>query len=407
MTQTLQPIAAPTARAGLSGDAGIAVIASVFVAFLAASSAPTPLYAIYQAEWGFSAITTTVVFGTYAVAVLLALLTLGRLSDHLGRRPVVLLAIAVQALAMVLFATANGVPALLVARIVQGVATGAAVAAGGAWMLDLNRAKGTLANAAAPGFGTAFGAVIASVVVATLPAPTHLIFVAILVILAVQAAAVARIPETSPREPGALASARPHLELPRHVRRPAVIALPVMFAVWALAGFYGSLGPAVIGELVGSTSVAFAGLGLFVLATVGASSVLVLRNAPARSVMMLGILALITGIAVVLTSLAVLSPVLFFVGTAVAGIGFGAGFQGGIRLVIPQALPDERAGVLSLLYVVSYLGLGVPAVLAGVLVVHSGNLLTTARDYGIFVIALALVALAGLVLPRRTLDRSV
>ena len=90
------------------------MIASVFVTFLAASSAPTPLYAIYQAEWGFSAITTTVVFGTYAVAVLLALLTLGRLSDHVGRRPVVLAAIAVQALAMVLLATADGVPALLV-----------------------------------------------------------------------------------------------------------------------------------------------------------------------------------------------------------------------------------------------------------------------------------------------------
>jgi len=407
MTQTVQLNAPAAERSGFSRGAGIAVIASVFVTFLAASSAPTPLYAIYQAEWGFSAITTTVVFGTYAVAVLLALLTLGRLSDHLGRRPVVLAAIAVQALAMVLFATAGGVPALLAARIVQGIATGAAVAAGGAWMLDLDRVKGTLANAGVPGFGVALGALIASVVVATLPAPKHLVFVALIVILAGLAVAVRRIPETADREPGALASMRPHVALPRHVRRSASVALPVMFAVWALAGFYGSLGPAVIGTLVGSTSVAFAGLGLFVLATVGATSVLLLRNGPARGVMLLGILTLVAGVAVVLVALHLLSPVLFLVGTGVAGVGFGAGFQGGIRLVIPQALPDERAGVLSLMYVVSYLGLGVPAVLAGVLVVHSGNLLTTARDYGFFVIGLALVALVGLLLPRRTLDRSV
>ncbi|WP_051639796.1 MFS transporter [Cellulomonas sp. URHE0023] len=407
MTQTVQLSAPATKASGLSRGAGIAVISAVFITFLAASSAPTPLYAIYQAEWGFSAVTTTVVFGTYAVAVLLALLTLGRLSDHLGRRPVVLAAIAVQVIAMVLFATADGVPALLVARIVQGLATGAAVAAGGAWMLDLDRAKGTLANAGAPGFGTAFGALIASVVVATLPSPKHLIFVALIAALATQAVAVARIPETAPRAPGALASTRPHVALPRHVRRSAAVALPVMFAVWALAGFYGSLGPAVIGTLVGSTSVAFAGLGLFVLATVGASSVLLLRNQPARRVMLLGILSLVAGVAVVLVALQAQSPVLFFAGTAVAGIGFGAGFQGGIRLVIPQALPDERAGVLSLLYVVSYLGLGVPAVLAGVLVVHSGDLLATATDYGFFVIGLALVALVGLLLSRRTLDRSV
>src|ERR1700712_2580206 len=135
MTQTVQLSAPPATRTAMSSGAGIAIISSVFVAFLAASSAPTPLYAIYQAEWGFSAITTTVVFATYAVAVLLSLLTLGRLSDHLGRRPVLLTAIAVQALAMVILTTADGVPALLVGRVVGGLSTGAAVAAGGAWML--------------------------------------------------------------------------------------------------------------------------------------------------------------------------------------------------------------------------------------------------------------------------------
>lgn len=407
MTQTIQLGAPPQTRAGLSGGGGIAVIASVFVAFLAASSAPTPLYAIYQAQWGFSAITTTVVFGTYAVAVLLSLLTLGRLSDHLGRRPVVLAAIAVQALAMLVLATAHGVPELLVGRVIGGLSTGAAVAAGGAWMIDLNREKGTLANAAAPGFGTAFGAILASIVVATLPAPKHLIFLVVVAVLAVQALFVARIPETAPQTPGALASTRPHLSLPRHLHRAATAALPVMFAVWALAGFFGSLGPALISTLVGSHSVALAGLGLFVLAGVAAVTVLVLRNVEARLLLLVGILALIAGVLVVLVGVTVLSPVLLFVGTGIAGVGFGAGFQGGIRLIVPQTHPDERAGVLSLLYVVSYLGLGVPAVLAGVVVVHSGDLLATARDYGIFVIALALVALVGLLIPRRTLDRSV
>lgn len=82
--------------------------ASIVVAFLAASSAPTPLYAVYQGEWGFSPITTTVVFGIYALAVLAALLTVGSLSDHIGRRPVLLTAIALQAVAMVVLSTAGG-----------------------------------------------------------------------------------------------------------------------------------------------------------------------------------------------------------------------------------------------------------------------------------------------------------
>lgn len=92
------------------------VLASITVSFLAASSAPTPLYATYRAAWGFSALTTTVVFGVYAITFLAALLTAGRLSDHIGRRPVLLAGIAGQILALVIFIAAHNVAALLAAR---------------------------------------------------------------------------------------------------------------------------------------------------------------------------------------------------------------------------------------------------------------------------------------------------
>src|SRR5437667_353427 len=72
------------------------VQASVIVSFLAASSAPTSLYAVYQARWGLTPITITIVFGIYVLAVLAALLTVGSLSDYVGRRPVLLSAIVIQ-----------------------------------------------------------------------------------------------------------------------------------------------------------------------------------------------------------------------------------------------------------------------------------------------------------------------
>jgi MFS family permease len=394
------PEQAPTRR--LSPNVALYLLASIIVSFLAASSAPTPLYAVYQAEWGFSPITTTVVFGIYALAVLFALLTLGKLSDHVGRKPVLLVAIAVQAIAMIVFATADGVPALVVARIVQGISTGAAVGAIGAGMLDINRAKGTLVNSIVPGIGTASGALISGLVVQFLPAPTYLIYVALLGIFAVQAIGVGLMTETVTRKPGALATLVPEIKLPRSVRRQVLIAAPVLFAVWALAGFYGSLGPALIRGLVGSTAVVYGGLGLFALAGSAVVSVVVLRNAPARRVMLFGIGALIVGVAITLTSLSAGSTVWFFIGTAIAGAGFGSGFQGGIRIVMPEAEAHERSGVLSLLYVVSYLGMGAPAVIAGFLVVHDGGLQQTAREYGLAVIALAAVALVGLLRPVRS-----
>src|SRR5580692_3279127 len=103
--------------------------ASIILFFLAGSSAPTPLYGVYQAAWGFSPITITVVFGIYAIAVLATLLVVGGLSDYVGRRPVLLAAALLQAISMAIFATANDVGALVLARVVKGLSTGAAAAA--------------------------------------------------------------------------------------------------------------------------------------------------------------------------------------------------------------------------------------------------------------------------------------
>jgi MFS family permease len=136
--------------------------------------------------------------------------------------------------------------------------------------------------------------------------------------------------------------------------------------------------------------------------------------------MLVGIVALITGVAVTVAAVSLGSAALFFAGSVIAGAGFGSGFQGGIRLVVPLAAPHQRAGLVSLLYVVSYLGLGVPAVIAGYGVVHGGGLIATARYYGAAVIALAALALFGLLknrpgrvapnprpLPERKIDKPV
>jgi MFS family permease len=145
-------------------------LASITVTFLAASSAPTPLYATYQKEWGFSALTTTVVFGVYAVAFLTAMLIVGRLSEHIGRRPMLLAGMVGQFLALVVFIEAHSTTALLAARIVQGLATGAAMGAVGAGIIDIDKARGAVANATAPGLGTASGVLLSAFAVQWLPA---------------------------------------------------------------------------------------------------------------------------------------------------------------------------------------------------------------------------------------------
>ncbi|MEU8088978.1 MFS transporter [Micromonospora sp. NPDC049101] len=381
-------------RARLSPAVSLVLLASILVSFLAASAAPTPLYGLYQQRWHFSPVTTTVVFAVYALAVLASLLTFGRLSDHVGRRPVLAVAIVVQMLSLVVFVFANGVPTLLAARLLQGLAAGAATGAVGAGMLDIDRARGTLANSIAPGIGTGSGALLAALLIDFLPAPTRLVYVVLLVILLLQAVGVALMSETVTPMAGALRSLRPDVTLPRSVRQPVLVVVPVLFAVWALAGFFGALGPALVRSLM-NTSIVVGGLVLFVFAVFGSIAVLLLRDTAARTVILTGIVALILGMIVTLVSVLGETVPGFFVGLALGGVGFGAGFQGSLKTIMPLVEAHERASVLSLLYVVCYVGFGLPTVIAGFLVVYAGGLPRTADEYSVAVILLALIALFG------------
>jgi MFS family permease len=383
-----------------TSGAAFVLLTSILVTLLASSSAPTPLYATYQARWGFSPVALTVVFGVYAVAVLVSLLVFGALSDHIGRRPVLTAALVAQAGVMLVFASANGLDALLLARILQGLATGAAVAAIGAGLVDLHPGRGPVANAAGAMAGTATGALVSALLVQLLPAPTQLVYLALLALFLLQAAGVRRIAETSPQVPGAARSLRPTLAVPGPVRGALAVAAPSLIAVWALAGFYASLGPSLAALIDGSNSTILGGAALFVLAATGALTVLVFHRTEARTFALAGAGLIILGVSIVLAAVPSRSPILFFTGTAIAGAGFGGGFQGGLRTILPLAGPDERAGVIAVIYIISYLALGLPAIGAGVLVVHT-TVIHTAVLFGLGVIALAAMTGSAIILNGR------
>lgn len=394
---------APTRRV-LPARVGFGLLTSILVTLLASSSAPTPLYATYQARWGFSPVTITVIFGVYAVAVLASLLVAGSLSDHVGRRPVLVGALGTQAIVMLLFAFAGGVDMLLLARVLQGLATGAAVGAIGAGLVDLHPGRGAVANAAGAMSGTASGALGSALLVQLLPAPTKLVYLVLLVLFLLQAAGVVTIAETSPRAPGIRRALRPTIAVPARVREVLLIAAPSLIAVWALAGFYGSLGPSLVAQVARSDSTVLGGAALFALAASGALTLLLFHGTEPRRFALAGNGLVIIGVAIVLWSVTASSVAGFFVGTVIAGAGFGAGFQGGLRTIVMLAGPAERAGVISVAYIICYLAMGLPAILAGVLVIHS-TVTRTAQEFGVAVIALAAITAVGTIFSARRTAR--
>ena len=370
------------------------VLVATLVAFLAASSAPTPLYRVYQEAWGFSAVMLTVVFAVYAFSLLLALLTVGALSDHLGRRPVIVAALAVDAAAMAAFAAAGSVETLIVARILQGLATGAATSAIGAALLDADHARGPLANGLAPMAGMALGALGAGALVEFAPWPRQLIFLILLTAFGTLAGLVWRLPETASIRPGTLASLIPRLRVPSHIW-PALLAVsPVNLAVWALGGFYLSLMPSLMKVATGQASALAGGLAVATLTAGGTAALLSLRHGPAARSLGLGALVLVLGVSIVVAGVHGGSVAILLIGTLVAGFGWGAGFLGALRSLLPLAAPGERAGVMSAFYIESYLTMSLPAILAGALVRTQG-LIPVSDIYAAILIALALAALAA------------
>ena len=394
MSNTATPsVAAIAAAPGrLSRAAALWLNATIMVTYFAASTAPSPLYALYREAWGFSALTLTLVFASYAFALLAALLVFGALSDHRGRREVVLVGLVLEFGSILVFRHAESVEWLFLARIVQGVATGIATSALSAGLLDIDRGRGSLLNSVSPLFGMALGAVGAGALAEFAPAPTRLVYDVLLAILALQTLAAFWLPETVSKRPGALASMRPQLAMPARAWPTLWQVLPANTAAWALGGFYASLGPSLARIVTGRHSPTLGGLVVASLVLSGAIAVLFVRERPARAALAGGTAALVVGLSVTLAGVQLHSTAAFFIGSVIAGLGFGAAFNGTLRSLVPLAEAHERAGLMSTFFVLSYLAFSLPAIAAGLLAGHIG-LQAASVGYGLLLVALGVVAL--------------
>ena len=375
--------------------------AAVLVLFLAASAAPTPLYRVYQARWGFSASTLTAVFAVYVLFLLLTVLIFGSLSDHVGRRPVIITALAVDMAACILFLLAHGVGALLAGRALQGIAVGLAANALGAALLDL-RPTGSLAPLVTSNGGTvglALGALGTSVLVQYGPVPAELVWWLLLSAFLAAILLMTATREPGTVRPGALASLRPDVSVPRSARGTFVRAVPCLVAVWALGGFYLSLGPSLAAQLSGSPNLVWGGVITFLLTGLGAVTSFAFRNSAPPAVMLGGCIALLGGAAVTVAAIVASTPVLLLLGTVLAGLGFGPANLGGYRVIMARAATSNRAALIAAISIVNYLAFGLPALLAGIATAHFG-LHDTALVYSVVIALLAAAAGGGVLVER-------
>ena len=358
----------------------------------ASSSAVTPLYRLYQQSMHLSPLMITLVFAVYAISLLAALLTVGGLSDYVGRRPVILGGLLLNAIAMVLFSYANDVGQLILARAVQGLCVGTATTALGAAILDTDRKRGPLLNSVTAFLGLMVGALGAAALVTFAPDPLHLVYEVLFALTAVMIVLLFVMPETVSRKSGALASLRPHVRVPSQSRAALLRVAPATVATWALGGFSLSLMPTVVATTMGVSAPWVGGVVVATLMLAAALTVAALRQLPAQRLLVIGTAALSLGVLVSLLGIWQHSVAMLFAGSVIAGFGFGASFAGSLSALLPTAEAHQRAGLLAAFYVLSYLAFSLPALAAGVAVPYAG-LAVVAYVYGAVVIVLAIMSM--------------
>ncbi|MDA3627378.1 MFS transporter [Saccharopolyspora sp. WRP15-2] len=364
---------------------------------LTGTNLPTPLYRGYQQQFGFSPLVTTLIFAAYVAALIPSLLVAGPLSDAVGRRRVLLPAVATAVLGSLIFALASGTAWLFAARVLQGLSLGFASGTLTAVLAELeptgNRRRAALVSTVASVGGLGLGPVLAGLLAEYAPAPHVLPFVVEIVLLVPAAVAIASLPQGrtatrwKPRRP----------QVPKAVRGVFATSGAASFLAFAVIGLFLTLVPTYVAELSRSTNLLLSGAAVALMLASSAAAQLVGYGGRARKLELVGLPLLAAGLVLLAVAGGLRSLTLLLVATVIAGIGQGLAFLGGLTAVSQAAPADRQAEVLSSFYVLIYLGVGVPVIGVGVLATWLGLLLAVQCS----AVLIALLCLLVLAIPAR------
>ncbi|MET9437262.1 MFS transporter [Streptomyces sp. NPDC006551] len=344
---------------------------AVFVVCMAGTTLPTPLYPLYQAEFGFSELTVTVVYAVYAFGVMGVLLLAGNASDTVGRRPALLWGLGFAAASAVCFLCADALGWLYAGRLLSGLSAGLFTGAATAYVMELAPPGGgpwaTFVATAANMGGLGCGPLLAGLLAQYAPAPLLLPFGVHLALVAVSALLLLRLPETvGQRRP--LTAVRPQRPaLPAGVRPVFVPAAIASFVGFALFGVFTSVSPAFLARYLHVDNHAVSGLVVALAFFSSTAGQLAVERVGVPRSLPVGCAVLFTGLVLLAAALHTDLLALVVLSAVVGGTGQGLAFRAALSAVAAAAPAERRAEVISTLFLVAYAGISVPVIGVGLL----------------------------------------
>jgi MFS family permease len=387
----------PSARDARAHGVGFWIAALAFLANMAFSAVPTPLYVLYQQRDGLSDLMVTVVYAAYAVGVIASLFLGGHLSDSVGRRRVFVPALLINALSAAVFILAPGVAGLLVARVVSGVSVGLTTATATSYLAELHRRHRPLASrrraevvaTAANLGGIGFGPLAAGLLAQWAPAPLRTPYLVFGLALIVLAAAVAASPETVRRQSPRPAYRAQRVVVPRAARATFYAATLAGMAAFAVFGVFTSLVPGFVAGALHNHSHAVAGTVAFTAFAGGAAAQIIQARASSVALLRRSVPTLFTGLVLLVAAMWAVSLPMFILGGLITGAGGGMVFKGALVVAASTAPEGVRAEVLAGFFLGAYVGLSIPVIALGLATTR-----WAARDVMPLFAALAMLAVA-------------
>ncbi|GAA5014568.1 MFS transporter [Actinopolymorpha pittospori] len=400
--QDVAPVSNQVSRGGTLRLAFLSAVVSLAATF-AASAAPIPLFNTYRAEDGFTNADISLAVVAYDLPTLVALLAMGRLSNHVGRRPTSIASLGLLALGCLLLLNVRDVGTLLAGRVLMGLGAGLASSNVTAYIVDAAPAKpawlASVASSQTVMLGLAVGAIASGALVQFGPRPRDLIYLVAIGLLLLSAALIAVSPETVTPTPGGWRSLRPSVRVPARVRGLLPVAAAVFLSTWATGAFYQAFVPALVEDQLQTRSPLI--LGLVFAAYMAPSAVgapLGGRFTPAAA-QRIGMIAFLAGMIGIITAIATGTLALFIAATIVAGASQGIAISAATRGLLQGSTLAERAPTFSVIYLICYSAAAFPSLISGQLS-NIFSLPQIALGYG----ALAVLATLFAVLAARNPD---
>jgi len=378
------------------GGPALAIVGIALAAVFVGAILPTPLYPLYRAAFGFSGVMLTLIYATYVLGNVAALVLFGRLSDQIGRRNVSLPAIGCGIASAAAFAAASGTGWLFAARALSGFSTGLASGTATAWIAELHAdgGRGTAARiaAAANFFGCAAGPLIGGLLAQFAVAPLQLPFFVFIAMLCGVAAAIMFAPETvtEPKRRLAEISLKPRFGVPQRIWLAFVAPATAAFAAFALIAFYAALIPNLLADSLQLSAPLIAGLIVCELFGIAAVTIASTGRLGSQAAMLSALALLPPAVWLLVGAEMAHSLPLVVAAAAAGGIAGGLGYRGSLEVINRIAPPDRRAEVVSSYLVACFAGNSLPVIGIGVLSSLTGAL------FAHVTFAAVITALAGI-----------